>query len=278
MNTASRILISLSVAFGFSIPTSILASAQEVGQVSYKMGRKAVVSITNLYGPITVKPSDEKEVRVTYTSHASSVTFDDQRHGNRVSLVSLSDHLGDNLAEYSVLVPRNAFLSLFAGGPIHVEGLTGDITIQTVSHPIEIKNLDGAYIHVKALDSPITLVAVHNSHAYIQSINGSIDISDTSGSCVEANSTGGRITYEGDPGRDGDYHLSSHSGDVDVSIPANAFVEIQTNGQSGQNPDESATQTTRGDSLFLRPASVSRAHFDLRSFTGRVRLRRPQSH
>jgi len=48
MNTASRILISLSVAFGFSIPTSILASAQEVGQVSYKMGRKAVVSITNL--------------------------------------------------------------------------------------------------------------------------------------------------------------------------------------------------------------------------------------
>lgn len=158
-----------------------------------------------------------------------------------------------------------------------MEGLAGDVTIQTTSNPIEIMNLDDAYIHVKTLDGSVTLTAVRNSHVYVQSLNGPINISNAPGSWVEANSTGGRITYDGDPGTGGDYRLSSHSGDVDVSIPESAFVEIQTDGQSGQSPNETGTQTRR-NSPFLRRGSLERAHFELRSFTGKVRLERPQLH
>jgi hypothetical protein len=39
-------------------------------------------------------------------------------------------------------------------------------------------------------------------------------------SLIEAHSTSGRITYDGDPGMSGEYKLTSHSGDLDVSIPA----------------------------------------------------------
>jgi DUF4097 and DUF4098 domain-containing protein YvlB len=277
MNAAYRTGLVASVMFGFSLSLPTVASAQEVGQISYQMGRKAIISITNSYGPITVKGSDGKVVSVTYTSYAKSVAFDNERHGNRLSLVSVSEHLGDNLAEYSLLAPRHAFLSLFAHGPIHVEGLAGDITIQTTGHAVEIKNLNDAYINVKTLDGPVTLTALRNCHVYIHSIDGPINISDAPGSSVEANSTGGRITYDGDPGSNGDYRLSSHSGDVDVSIPASALVEVQTNGHSGQKPDESTTGMTRRNSLFLSPTSVSRAHFELRSFIGKVRLKRPRT-
>lgn len=182
-----------------------------------------------------------------------------------------------NLAEYSVVVPSHAFLSLFARGLIHVERLTGDVTIQTTSTPIEIMNLDGAYVHVKTLDGSVTLTAVRNSHVYVQSINGPINISNAPGSLIEANSTSGRITYDGDPGTGGDYRLSSYSGDVDVSIPESALAEIQTDGQSGQNPNETATQTRR-NSPFLRRGSLERAHFELRSFMGKIRLKRPPVH
>lgn len=108
------ILLALTSAF-----FTVLASAQQIGHVDYKMGRKAIVSITNSCGPITVKALEAKEVSVTYTSYSKSVAFVNQRHGNRISLVSTSDHLGDNLAEYRVLVPGHAFLSLFARGLIH---------------------------------------------------------------------------------------------------------------------------------------------------------------
>jgi len=277
MNKIHRYAVVLVLVFGFSLSTSFLASAQQVGHLDYKMGRKSIVSVTNTYGPITVEGADAKDVQVVYTSYAKSVTFDNQRHGNRVSLVSLSDHSGDNLAEYTVLVPSHAWLTLFAGGPIHVTGLAGDITIQTMNHPVEIKNITGAYIHVKTLDGSVTLTAVRNSHVNIQSINGSINISDAPGSWVEASSTGGRITYEGDPGVDGDFHLTSHSGDVDASIPASALVEIQTNGVSDQN-SENLPETLRRNRLFLSPRTISKARFELRSFMGKVRLKRPDLH
>jgi hypothetical protein len=255
---------------------SMLASAQEVGHVDYKMGRKPIISITNFYGPITVKASQAKEVNVTYTSYARSVSFENQRYGNRISLVSASDSSADNLAEYSVLVPAHSFLNLFARGPIHVEGLAGDLTIQTASHPVVVENLDGAYIHVKTLDGPVTLRGVYNGHVFVQAVSGSINISDTRASWVDADSNDGRITYDGDPGSDGNYRFTSHSGDVDVSIPATALVEIQTNGQPRQKPEEAPTERTRGSSLFVSPANISRAHFELRSFMGKVRLIRPQ--
>ena len=262
------------------VSMSPCACAQQVGHLDYKMGRKAIVSITNSYGPVTVEASDSNEVSVTYTANAKSVTFDNERHGNRVSLASVSEHFGDNLAEYSVLVPVHAFLSLFARGPVHVQGLAGDITIQAASHPIEVKNLDGAHLHVKTMDGSITLMAVRNSHIYIQSINGPINISDAPGSWVEANSTSGRISYDGDPGIDGNYELTSHSGDVEVSIPASALVEIRTPSASGQSEgqEKNEIRTTRQSSSFLKPASVSRARFDLRSAGGKVQVKRPQQH
>ena len=114
MNKNHRYAVILALMFGFSLSTSLLAGAQQVGHLDYKMGRKSIVSVTNSYGPITVVASDAKDVQVVYTSYAKSVTFDNQRHGNRVSLVSLSDHSGDNLAEFTVLVPSHAWLTLFA--------------------------------------------------------------------------------------------------------------------------------------------------------------------
>src|SRR5450755_1087553 len=44
----------------------------------------------------------------------------------------------------------------------------------------------------------------------------------------------GRITYEGDPGSAGEYLLASQSGDLEVSIPASALVEIRSRSINGE--------------------------------------------
>ena len=59
------------------------------------------------------------------------------------------------------------------------------------------------------------------------SVSGNINIHNMSGSLLEVTAGSGRITYDGDPGTAGEYFLTSHSGDLEISIPASALVEIQ---------------------------------------------------
>ena len=93
------------------------------------------------------------------------------------------------------------------------------------------------------------------------------------------NSGSGRITYDGDPGRLGEYLLTSHSGDLEVSIPASAWVEIKARSIKGQSDPEFPTagscSTTGEKNLLLKPGMVVGSRFELRSFSGKIHLKRP---
>jgi hypothetical protein len=93
------------------------------------------------------------------------------------------------------------------------------------------------------------------------------------------NSGSGQISYDGDPGRMGEYLLTSHSGDLNISIPANAWVNIKARSVQGQSdPDfPVANSFTSGGTgnLLLNPGMVTGSRFELRSFRGKIHLKRP---
>jgi len=276
MYRMSNVFTNLSLLLvGLTVLSPGLVHAQESGEISYKVGRKAVISITNMHGLITVQSSGTNEVRVKYRSASKSVTFDHQKHGKRIALSANSDQPGTNLCEYLVLVPSMALVTVFGGGAIRAEGLTGDILLETPNSPLEIKNMNDAHVHIKTIGGQITLTSVHNTHVYVHSINGAIDISDAADSWIEADSDAGRIAYQGDPGRDGEYRLTTRSGDLEISIPASAFAEIRTQLRSGESGQNAAAPSTQRETTFLKHGGVSRSHFKLRSSTGRIRLKRP---
>jgi hypothetical protein len=264
--------------YGLTLLSPLSVSAQENGQARYKVGRNAVVSVTNSCGPITVKASGTNEVRVKYSSASKSVIFDHQKHGKRITLSASSDQPGTHWCEYIVLVPSKAFVTLFAGGEIHAEGLGGNIVLQTTNSPVEVKNMNNAHVHIRTIDGQSKLTSIHNSYVYVHSVNGSISISDAPDSSIEADSDAGTIAYQGDPGSDGEYRLATHSGDLDLSIPASALVRITTASQkvgSGQYAEDSAYVPVRPKNTLLKPGNISTPLFHLRSFTGRIRLKRP---
>src|SRR5258708_11494850 len=88
---------------------SLLAAAQEKKEFSCTVGPGAVISVTNNYGPISVKPSGSSQVVVATVSHSDTVSLVNQQHGNRIELRSISSRQGTNLVEYTVLVPAAAF-------------------------------------------------------------------------------------------------------------------------------------------------------------------------
>lgn len=65
---------------------SMLAAAQERKEFRYTVGPKAIVSIANNYGTITVKPSGNNQVVATTVSYSGGVAFEMDQHGNRVEL------------------------------------------------------------------------------------------------------------------------------------------------------------------------------------------------
>jgi hypothetical protein len=268
---------------GLLVAISLLALsavAQEKREVSYTVGPGALISITNNYGPITVKPSGSRQVLVETVSHSDTVSLMNEQHGDRIELRAASSRPGTNLVDYTVLVPASAFVSLRSSdGTLRAQGLRGDVILEASTASVEVTDIGDAHLHVRTLSGPITLTDIRNSHLDIHSVSGDVNLRNVTGPSIEVNSGGGRITYVGDPGPVGEYLLTSHSGDLDVSIPSNALVNIKARSIKGQAdpgfPEASGASAAAPCNLLLKPGMVRGSRFELRSFSGKIRLKRP---
>lgn len=259
---------------------ALTAAAQQKQEYTYNVGPRAVVSITNNYGPITVKPSGNRQVVVETISHSDAVSLVNEQHGDRIELRSISNRQGTDLVDYTVLVPVDAFVSLRSSdGTLRAQGLRGDVVLEAAAASVEVTDISDAHLHVKTLTGPITLTDIRNSHLDIHSVSGDVTIRNVTGPSVEVNSGSGRISYQGDPGPGGDYQLTSHSGDLDISIPASAWVDIKARSIKGQADPEfpigSGLSATGTRDLFFKPGMITGSRFELRSFRGKIRLKRP---
>jgi hypothetical protein len=258
--------------------TGAPSEAQETKQWTYLVGPKAVVSITNDYGPITVKAAGEGRIVVSTLSRSNSLSFSNEQRGNRLEFRSSSSVPGDALGDYSVLVPEDVFISLqSSSGLLQAQGLRGDVLLEAITGSIQAIELSDAHLHVKTLNGAVNLTAIHRCTVEVSSISGDIQLHDVNGPRVVVNSGSGRITYEGDPGTAGDYRLTSHSGDLEISIPETSSVDVKSHSITGAADEEfpdSHNATAAGHSL-LKPGISNASRFVLRSFRGKIHLKRP---
>ena len=260
---------------------SLLAMAQEKRESRYTVGPKAIISTTNNYGSITVKPSgNNNEVVVTTVSYSDAVTFENEQHGNRIDLRASSRHQESSLVDYTVVVPADAFVTLRSSdGKLDAQGLRGDIVLEGMTGTVVATGISNAHLHVKVLSGQVSLTDIRDSHVDIHSVSGNVNIHNVSGLSLEVNSGSGRITYEGDPGTAGEYLLTTHSGDLEVSIPASAPVTIKARSLRGESdegfPSTGSVPATVQRSLLLKAGIAGPSRFVLRSFRGRIHIKRP---
>ncbi len=259
---------------------ALLAVAEEKKEFRFTVGPNAVISATNNCGSITVKASGNGEVVVTTVSHSDAVTFENEQHGNRIDLRASSRQQGASLADYIVSVPADSFVTLRSSdGRLHAEGLRGDVILETATAAVDVTNIDDAHIHVKTLSGPVILTDIRHSHLDVYSVGGDLSMHRVTDSSVGAHSGSGRITYDGDPGTTGDYAFTTHNGDLDISIPASALVEIRSRSLKGEADQPvghlDTIPSTGQKNDFLTPRGIAASRFVLRSFRGNIRLKRP---
>ena len=270
--------------------TVILAGtlmAESKKEYHFTVGPRAGVSVTNPYGSISVKPSPNNTVIVTAVLHSDKVEVDNNQSGNRVDIQShlLAGADADSgRVDYEILVPADASITLHSStGTLHAEKLHGDVSLEGPGADVDVRDISDAHVHVKTMNGSVNLNNIKNGHVEVDSLSGEITLNGVNGSLVQVVSTSGGIHYIGDFGNSGEYRLTSHSGDIDATIPEWTSADVSARSVRGEVHDDIPLQPKTHNYFPLDKGrafagTVGRVAVSstvvLRTFSGKIHLRK----
>ena len=266
-----------------------VASAQTRKELRFTLGPKSTVAIVNQFGGISVKPGTGNVVVVLATMASDKVTVESSQGMNRLDLASrlLPDASQvTGRVDYEVTVPFDSSVILqSATGPLHAEKLHGDVDLEGVSAPVDVRDISDVHVHVKTMTGPIMLSNIRNGHVEIDSVSGDITLNSVSGQEVRVSSTNGQIVYDGDFGYPGEYRLTSHTGNIEATFPENTSAEIKATSYHGKVQDDAHLQPKKHPSISvsegrsfvgttLNTLNQAAASVWLKTFSGRIHLKK----
>jgi DUF4097 and DUF4098 domain-containing protein YvlB len=261
--------------------------AQTKKELHFAVGARSGVSVVNPYGSIAVRPSPGNTVIVTAILHSDKVEVDNNQTGNRVDITS---HLlpgadtDSGRVDYEILVPADASITLHSStGTLRAEKLHGDVSLEGPGAAVEVRDISDAHVHVKTMNGAVNLDNIQNGHVEVDSLSGEVTLNEVNGALVQVVSTSGRINYIGDFGNSGEYRLTSHSGDIDATIPEWTSADVSARSVRGEVHDDIPLQPKTHTYFALdkgrafagtmgRVAASSTVV--LRTFSGKIHLRK----
>ncbi|HLK33614.1 MAG TPA: DUF4097 family beta strand repeat-containing protein [Terriglobales bacterium] len=265
--------------------TALGAAAQSKKEFHYTLGPHAAINLVNQFGGVTVVPGPEGHADITALLHSKKIEVDAVQRGSRLELRT---HFLQNASpaegqvDYELHIPADTSLTVRStSGPISVEGINADMTLEGDTAQITVRQVNGGHIHARTLSGPIRLQDVKHGDVEVVSVSGPVTLTNTDGHMLTINTTDGKITYTGDFGDSGEYVLANHSGDIDVTLPASASVDITATSEKGTVSNDfpfhpvphSAFSTTQGKS-FAGTANAGSSSVRLRSFSGRIHVKK----
>ena len=173
-----------------------------------------------------------------------------------------------------------------ARGPITAETVQGDVSAEGGEGLVSVKSVQGGVSVTGAkgrieANSVNADVEVRRSSGEIstETVNGGIDLVGTDATTLTATSVNGDLNYDGPLHSGGRYALSTHNGDITVTVAegASAAVSVSTfNGEFESDFPVTLTETRKGKRFNFTIGSGS-AQVTLESFQGTISLVRPGS-
>ncbi len=262
---------------------SAAAFAGNIKEYRYTVGPNSNISVDTQYGGISVRAGAANAVIVTATLKSGDVEVDQQQTGNRIEIAThLLQGVGQptGQVDYELVIPADATLNLHSStGPLSVERMHGDLTLEGTDAAVNIRNVENGHVHVRTMRGSITLTEVRNGHVELASISGDVHLKSVTGPLVQVNSTSGKIFYDGDFGSGGDYRFTTHSGDIEALVPVDVSAGFRAHSVLGRvqhdfplKPKHSRFSEEVGRS-FVGNSGQAASEVVLRSFSGKIRLK-----
>jgi DUF4097 and DUF4098 domain-containing protein YvlB len=174
-----------------------------------------------------------------------------------------------------------------------VSGIRAPITVETVEGDVNVSGGDGL-ISLRSVQGSVSLqgakgrikvnsvnedLQVTNSSGEImaETVNGEIELNGVDAVTADASTVNGDITYLGPIRNGGRYSLSTHNGDITITVAEGTSASVAVSTFNGEFESEfpvplSGTRKGKGFNFALGSGS---AQVSLDSFQGTIRLIRP---
>lgn len=241
---------------------------------TFHIARHSLLIVTNTEGNVHIHPGATDTIVVQGTKYVrgiganlDDVTVNYQQQGDTVSVTSVEnwsflDERGVNL---DITVPNTTDLQVEnVSSNAEIEQISGNIEAQTVSGDIEASNLSGTLklsstsgnIHLDNANSPMTL----------STTSGDIDARNIQLQGQSSlTSTSGNITFNGSLDPRGSYRMEAMSGDINLTLPANAAFNLNASTTSGDVKNEFGSTTV---------GSAPQPALTLHTTSGNIKIRK----
>jgi DUF4097 and DUF4098 domain-containing protein YvlB len=277
--TARLAIVSLAMA---ALP---LIAQAEKKEFKYSVAPGSSVMLVNQRGTITVKPAPGRQLVVTTNTATDKTEIDAAQNGSRVTIRThvVNKPTGDEAkVDYDVQLPADTSITIDAGsGDVKVENVRGNVSVDSEEGQVDIRGINGGIVQVQSVNAAVVLNNLQKTRVQVTSMGGAIQLSGVSGSNVTAKSTTGNITYAGDFAGGGNYLLTNHSGEINVSLPANASVDLTARSIQGSVENDLPLQKPAHTGLALKEGksltgtlNAGASSVELRSFSGKIRVKK----
>jgi DUF4097 and DUF4098 domain-containing protein YvlB len=276
----------VSLSIGISMATAQAAETRKEAKIDIAAG--GALNIVNNGGAVTLR-SGGHQVVVTYITHSEKIEVDQNISGNK-QRVELRTHALPNekpnsdeaKVDYDITVPAGISVNVStATAPITVDGLNGDIELSSETGQVTIQNVVKSHLRVRSMNAGVSLKDVTLSRVDLQSAGGIISLNNVTGQRVTAGTTSGNIEYRGDCSGGGDYIFTTHSGAIDMTLPATASVDLTARSTTGPVENAFPLQEKSHNSFvpkqgrsFAGTSNSGSSSVELQSFSGKIRVKK----
>jgi len=262
-----------------------LPAAAAKKECRYPAATNASVNVVNQFGEVTVRPAAGSQIVISANPASEQVEVDCSQVDGRVEATTHFLQRADSAhgrVDYEISVPPSVNVSVRnASGPIHLNGMSADITLRSDTAAVEARDLSNAHLRVMTVNGPVTLQNISGGNVEVLSSGGDVHLNSVSGPKVTVSTTSGNIFYDGDFGHGGEYSLTNHTGNIDVTLPSSASVDLDARSSHGSVEDSFplrqkthlANALVAGRS-FAGTSNSGSSSVQLRSFSGKIRLKK----
>jgi DUF4097 and DUF4098 domain-containing protein YvlB len=289
----SRHVLLLTAAAGLTIGLCMAAQAADTHkEAKLDIAAGGSLNLVNRAGSVTLHSGTGHQVVVSYTVHSDKVEVD-QNTSNNKQRVELRTHAlpgqkptaDEAKVDYDVTVPAGISVNVTtASAPITADSLSGDIGLSSETGQINITNIARSHLRVRSITASVGLANVTTSSVDIQSAGGPVQLRSVTGQRVSVGTTSGDISYRGDCSGGGDYLLTTHSGTIDMTLPATASVDLTARSTNGtvdnafpmQEKPHHTFPPQQGRS-FAGTSNSGLSSVELQSFSGKIRVKKRET-
>ncbi|HEY6867841.1 MAG TPA: DUF4097 family beta strand repeat-containing protein [Candidatus Eisenbacteria bacterium] len=157
-------------------------------------------------------------------------------------------------------------------GDLSVVGGRGFVTLQSVQGGVSARGTRGR-VELSSVNETVEAADVQGD-VRAEAVNGDVVLSGINSAMVEASTVNGDICYRGSIAKDGHYHFSTHSGDIDIGLPDDASAAVSVSTFSGEFETVfKARLFDTGGKRFNFTLGSGGADLGLETFQGTIRLR-----